>query len=87
MLDANEGAFQDFINNLKEDPETFRQLKEKLAAAATDDEKAEVLVNFATTDSDLIQALPDDIGSTGPQAFPITVTVTVTVTISPPTAY
>ncbi len=72
------------IREIKSNPERFAQLRDELKGKTTDDERAEVLVDFITRHDDLMRGLPS--GDPTVAATVTTVTVT-TIFIFTPSAY
>jgi hypothetical protein len=70
------------IKEIKSDPTQYKELRERLKGKTTDDERAEVLVEFITDNEDLLTALPDHEDDRIKAAWTITVT-TVFIFASP----
>lgn len=70
------------IKEIKSDPSQYQALRERLKGLSTDEERAEVLVEFITDNEDLLTALPDGEDERIKAAWSITVT-TVFIFASP----
>lgn len=70
------------IKEIKSDPTQYKELRERLKGKTTDEERAEVLVEFITDNEDLLTALPDSEDDRIKAAWTITVT-TVFIFASP----
>lgn len=70
------------IKEIKSDPTQYKELRERLKGKTTDEERAEVLVEFITDNEDLLTALPDNEDDRIKAAWTITVT-TVFIFASP----
>lgn len=62
------------IKEIKSDPTQYKELRERLKGKTTDEERAEVLVEFITDNEDLLTALPDSEDDRIKAAWTITVT-------------
>lgn len=62
------------IKEIKSDPTQYKELRERLKGKTTDEERAEVLVEFITDNEDLLTALPDNEDDRIKAAWTITVT-------------
>lgn len=62
------------IKEIKSDPAQYKELRERLKGKTTDEERAEVLVEFITNNEDLLTALPDSEDDRIKAAWTITVT-------------
>lgn len=47
------------IHELRDNPERYRTLKEALDNANNDDDRAQILVDFATSEDELFRKIPD----------------------------
>jgi hypothetical protein len=62
------------IKEIKSDPTQYKELRERLKGKTTDEERAEVLVEFITDNEELLTALPDNEDERIKAAWTITVT-------------
>src|SRR4051794_13821887 len=62
------------IKEIKSDPERYKELRERLKGKSTDEERAEVLVEFITDNEGLLTALPDHEDDRIKAAITITIT-------------
>ena len=62
------------IKEIKSDPAQYKELRERLKGKTTDEERAEVLVEFITDNEGLLTALPDHEDDRIKAAWTITVT-------------
>ena len=76
----------DIVKKLREDPKEFSKIREKLRAAETDDQRVDLLVDFAVTEERIASLVPSGLGGGG-QALATVTTVTVTTVTIPDTAY
>ncbi len=70
------------IKEIKSDPTKYQELRERLKGKTSDDERAEVLVEFITDNQSLLTALPDTEDGRIVAAWSITIT-TVFIFASP----
>lgn len=70
------------IKEIKSDPSRYQELRERLKGKNTDEERAEVLVEFITDNQSLLTALPDGEDERIVAAWSITIT-TVFIFASP----
>lgn len=74
------------VRRLRDDPDEFRDIRERFHSADTDEERVNVLIDFATTDDRLATLVPSGVRR-GDQLAATVTTVTVTTVTIPDTAY
>lgn len=77
MSNDPSNAVTEIINELRSNPEKYKELREKVVSAQTDEERAELLINFVTSDAQIKSIAPqgDVVAGTG--------TITVTTVFTP----
>jgi hypothetical protein len=70
-------TLDDVVQELRRDPEKYKQLRGRIEQASSDEERAEILVDFATSDEKLRGIVPDEQTTAGIG------TVTVTTVLTP----
>jgi hypothetical protein len=76
---SQQGILQTILKDLKSDPSKYAELRDRVKAAKTDKEKAEVLVGFATDYEALKNQMPElrgEIAEAGITTVAITTTIT-----------
>lgn len=74
------------VRRLRDNPEEFRDIRERFHTADTDEERINLLIDFATTDERLATLVPSGVRR-GEQLAATVTTVTVTTVTIPDTAY
>lgn len=74
------------IKRLRENPKEFQDIRRKFHTARTDEERVDLLIDFATTDERLARLTPSGLREGDQMAATVT-TVTVTTVTIPDTAY
>lgn len=73
-------ALEDIIRELRSNPEKYKELREKIEQAQSDEERGKALIDFVTSDAQLKRIAPQG----GPIAGTGTVTVTTVLTPAGP---
>ena len=84
MAQVNRQHAHDFVQYLRKHPEQYTALRDRLTAAKTEDERVQILLDFATSDHELAKLSPT---SGGPETQLMWTTVTVTTIFVPSSAY